>query len=420
MVAMVVEGAHQLAQDTLQIVSAYELRNVYVEQPLLIPSSDDGVEVLLQFAPSTMVRQHAVIHDFSIVSRGPAEQVWLKNCSGRIVTHLEDKDPPAWPGIHEQDHETALHKEGLENAKRTCTKAKKPTNFYVDLLRSGMGYGLSFQNLIQIHCGDQKAYCVARVPDTAAFMPHRTESEHVIHPALLDSFAQMILPALTKPQELLDQALVGSYFENIYIASTICTKPGEELEGYSTAKWLNSRVAEGSVFVADARSKSVQVIIKNMRCVALMPNESSDSDWQVFTETDPKIRKLASQELWKEDVDMLASNAAMELFEYIDIFAHKRPEAKILAVDDEACGLSLAALCALCGGEDRPPRCSSYTLTNGSAQVVDSAKSVLEEWDAKTNFQILDIDKSPAEQGFEKNSYDLLLVNVVSHLWHFN
>ena len=416
LVAMAVQGAHQLAQDSSKMVSAYELRNVYIERALMIPSSDDGIEVLLQFTPSTMAREHTTNHDFSIVSRGPTEHVWAKNCSGQIVTHLEDKDHPVWPGICEQDHELAVHKDRLTSARKTCNKVKKAKSFYHDLEASGMEYGPTFQNLVDIRCGHRKAYCVARIPDTAAVMPHQNESEHVIHPAMLDSLNQMILPALTSPQQPLDQALVGSYFENIYISSAISTRPGEKLEGYSTAQWLSSRTAEGSVFVADARSKQIQVIVKNMRCIALI----DDSDSPSIIKKDPKIRKLTSQQLWKIDVDMLAGNAAIKLSEYIDAFAHKRPEARILAVDDETCGLSLAVLRALCGGEGRLPRCSSYTYTNGLALGVDSARSILAEWDEKVYIQTMNIEESLAEQGFENGSHDLVLVNVVSYLLHFN
>ena len=77
MVSMAVQGAHQLAFDASKIVSAYELRNVYIGRALMIPSSDDGIEVLLQFTPSTTAQQYIVVHDFSIVSRVP------KNTSGQ-------------------------------------------------------------------------------------------------------------------------------------------------------------------------------------------------------------------------------------------------------------------------------------------------------------------------------------------------
>ena len=417
MVAMAVQGAHQLAYDASKIISAYELRNVYVERALMIPSSDDGIEVLLQFTPSTTAQQHTIVHNFSIVSRGPAEHVWAKNCSGQIVTHLEDKSHSGWPGISEQDYTLALHNDGFASARRTCVKVKKPKSFYDDLESCEMEYGPTFQNLVDIRCGDRMAYCVARIPDTAAVMPHQTESEHVIHPALLDSLNQMILPALTKPQIPLEQALVGSYFENIYIANTISAQPGEELEGYSTAKWLNNRMAEGSVFVADPKSKRIQIIVKNMRCVALMPNKDDGP----FTKADyDSISRLTSQQVWKKDVDLLAGTAVMKLSEYVDAFAHKRPEARILAIDDDTCDLSLAVLRALCAGRDKQPRCSSYMYTNRVARSFDSAHSILAEWDSKVFFQPMNIQENLLEQGFESGSYDLVLVGLVSPSWNIS
>lgn len=227
----------------------------------------------------------------------------------------------------------------------------------------------------------------------------------------------MILPALTKPREPIEQALVGPSFENIYIASTISTQPGEELEGYSTAKWLDNRTAEGSVFVADSKSKRIKVIVKNMRCVALMPDKD-DSPFSKAEST--SIRKLTSQQLWKVDVDLLAGNSVMKLSEYIDAFAHKRPEARILALDYDTCGLAPAVLRALCAGRDKQPRCASFTYTNGLARVGDPAYSTLVEHDKKVFFQPINIQENLAEQDFESGSYDLVIVNLVSHLWHIS
>ena len=383
----------------------------------MIPSSDDGVEVLLQFTPIATARQHTIVHDFSIVSRGPAEHTWSRNCPGQIVTHLEDEHRSSWPGISEQDFALALHNDRFASARRTCVKVKKPKSFYHDLESAEMEYGPTFQNLVDIRCGDTKAYCVARIPDTAAVMPHQIESEHVIHPALLDSLNQMILPSLTKSREPLERALVGSYFENIYIASTISAQPGEELEGYSTAKWLDNRTAEGSVFVANSKSKRIQVIVKNMRCVALMP----DKDDGPFSKADyTSMRKLTSQQLWKVDVDLLAGTSVMKLSEHIDAFTYERPEARTLALDDDKCGLGSAVLRALCAGRGKQPRCASFTYTNGLARVGDSAYSTLVEHDKKVFFQPMNIQENLAEQGFESGSYDLVLVSLVSHLWHIS
>lgn len=185
---------------------------------------------------------------------------------------------PGWPGISEQDYLLALHNDRFASARRTCVKVKKPKNFYHDLESAETKYGPTFQNLVDIRCGDKKAYCVAKILDTAAVMPHQTEYEHVIHPALLDSLNQMILPALTKPREPIEQALVGPSFENIYIASTISTQPGEELEGYSTTKWLDSRTAVRSVFVAESNrsvsKSSSRICVALLRCLIRMTAHS--------------------------------------------------------------------------------------------------------------------------------------------------
>ena len=141
-----------------------------------------------------------------------------------------------------------------------------------------------------------------------------------------------------------------------------------------------------------------------------------DKDDGPFTKADyDSISKLTSQQLWKVDVDLLAGTAAMKLSEYINAFAYKRPEARIPAIGDNTCGLSLAVLRALCAGGDKQPRCSSYTYTNGVAQVVDQARSILAEWDSKVFFQPMNIQENLVEQGFDSGSYDLVLIRLVSH-----
>ena len=110
----------------------------------------------------------------------------------------------------------------------------------------------------------------------------------------------------------------------------------------------------------------------------------------------------------------------MKLSEYIDAFAYKRPDARVLALDDDICGLGPAVLRALCAGRDKQPRCASFTYTNGLARVGDSAYSTLVEHDKKVFFQPINIQENLAEQGFESGSYDLVLVSLVSHLWHIS
>lgn len=141
-----------------------------------------------------------------------------------------------------------------------------------------------------------------------------------------------------------------------------------------------------------------------------------DKDDGPFSKADSNsIRKLTSQQLWKVDVDLLAGTSVMKLSEYIDAFAHKRPEARILALDDDTCGLGPAVLRALCAGRDEQPRCASFTYAIGLARVGDSAYSTLVECD-KVIFQPMNIQENLAEQGFESGSYDLVLVSLVSHL----
>lgn len=58
---------------------------------------------------------------------------------------------------------------------------------------------------------------------------------------------------------------------------------------------------------------------------------------------------------------------------------------------------------------------SSYTYTDISPGFFDKAGTVFEDYNEKMIFKTLDIERSPAEQGFEPHSYDIIIANNVLH-----
>ncbi|KAF4766473.1 hypothetical protein HAV15_010469 [Penicillium sp. str.  len=58
---------------------------------------------------------------------------------------------------------------------------------------------------------------------------------------------------------------------------------------------------------------------------------------------------------------------------------------------------------------------NSYTCTDISADVIGKAREQLSEFDGLMQFEALDINRSPAEQGFKPHSYDLIIASDVLH-----
>lgn len=108
---------------------------------------------------------------------------------------------------------------------------------------------------------------------------------------------------------------------------------------------------------------------------------------------------------------------------YADLMAHKNPNMKILEIGAGTASATLPVLEKLSGrgGKGKTmgePRFASYTFTDISVGYFEKAKEKLAYWQSFMDFALLNIEESPAEQGFEEGSYDLIIASNVLHATH--
>lgn len=105
-----------------------------------------------------------------------------------------------------------------------------------------------------------------------------------------------------------------------------------------------------------------------------------------------------------------------QLCSYMKLLAHKKPTMKILEIGGGTGGVSLPILEALSGGCDgSAPRLENYTFTDISSGYFEKAAAKLAPWAPFMEFQRLNIEEDPADQGFEAGSYDLIIASNVLH-----
>lgn len=93
--------------------------------------------------------------------------------------------------------------------------------------------------------------------------------------------------------------------------------------------------------------------------------------------------------------------------------AHKQPTLRVVEIGAGTASSTLPMLQALSPNGTDSPLFSSWTFTDISAGWFDNAQTVLGNWAARVEYKVLDIDRDPLEQGFEADSYDVVLaVNV--------
>lgn len=404
---MAVEGAKQLAEDEGLHVLGYELRDVHFQQPLMIPPEEDGVEVVMQFRTSmpNSSESSLVMYAFVIDSLAPGQKEWRRNCMGRIVTHIHVNEA-SFTRSHGQ------YRDSYESITAACEYENSPNTFYLELANVGMAYGATLQNLVRISVAKEQASCTVRVPNTAATMPENLEYTHAIHPALLESLTHMMIPALTGPKAVLKETLVPKFVDSVYISNNITSKPGDELQGYATAKWQNSSLAEGDIVALDPQKTEPLVIMTKIQCETLPTWDVGKNEWQPTIETSTKYRKLCSQMTWKIDPESFRPSESIDLAHYFECLFHKNPSFKILQVGGDPADVTSALLRVASRDDSHAPLFSSLVYTAASAKAIADAGVVLAKWSTRVQFEILNIEEDLAEQNFEHGTIDLVIADA--------
>ncbi|KAI5784766.1 hypothetical protein EDC01DRAFT_208974 [Geopyxis carbonaria] len=134
------------------------------------------------------------------------------------------------------------------------------------------------------------------------------------------------------------------------------------------------------------------------------------------------IDVLMRDDLWtKFYVDSLCHRGAnRQIHRAIELLSHKNPALKILEIGAGSGGATSIALSALSASDNSAfPKFSKYVFTDLSRGYFPAAQARFESYPHANNieYEVLDIEKSPLEQGFS-GEFDLIIASNVLHATH--
>jgi non-ribosomal peptide synthetase component F/SAM-dependent methyltransferase/NADP-dependent 3-hydroxy acid dehydrogenase YdfG len=101
--------------------------------------------------------------------------------------------------------------------------------------------------------------------------------------------------------------------------------------------------------------------------------------------------------------------ANRHLASLVSRFSHRYPHIKVLEIGAGTGGATAHVLKAL------SPQLESYTYTDISPGFFENARSLFHEYLPKMSFKTLDVERDPMDQGYEEESYDLIIASNVLH-----
>lgn len=100
---------------------------------------------------------------------------------------------------------------------------------------------------------------------------------------------------------------------------------------------------------------------------------------------------------------------------YVDKLAHENPRMRILEIGAGTGGMTGPILNSLKGTFGKPPRFRHYEFTDMSSGFFAKAKDYWKEWGDLISYSKLNIENDPNTQGYESESFDLVIAGNVLH-----
>ncbi|KAM0333322.1 hypothetical protein ACHAQA_001983 [Verticillium albo-atrum] len=317
-ISMAIEAAMHLEEaPAARMIFA---KDIMVKNALLLPNSDDGVEILLELKPvtSSAKDKSETWHEFAVYSYDENDNC-TEHCCGLIS--IEKGAPQALP------NGTAG---AIDIGKwRTQTNRSVPcTQFYKRMAELGLEYGEKFRLLSGL-VESGPGFAVSDLVFDPNVLPLEVGDETIIHPTLLDAFFHTIFHAiescLGRP---LDEPYVPSFFRTLKISGRFCewTK-SSETKNFSVASFSKTpspRVAINDMVMQDEAGQLLMEI-GGLEVTALGREQPEGAD----------ARTLFYSQRWQPCFDLLPDTTDHSLAEIVDIFAHQYPNSRILHVTSD-------------------------------------------------------------------------------------
>ncbi|TVY81512.1 Reducing polyketide synthase FUB1 [Lachnellula suecica] len=414
MLVMAIEGCRQLAERSNpgKPIKGFRFREVTFHAALRVPDDAMGVESHVYLRPvkqAALETKASPWREFQICTAQENDE-WREHCRGQVLVEYDEAKTIVDGGREDQLlHEKSI--ECIEEARQKCTTQVATKTMYETWNDLGLAFGPTFQTVsdafVDHESGKSFAKVNSTIPILKKLMPHEYVQPHLIHPTTLDGVLQVCLaPLISNPAQQQQNAIVITFVDELWVSGSHHSD-----DGYLVSADTDSHGRKEHKMICtavDPNTKQPMVLVNGLIVTEVDGYHDSSEK-----EDDPKNRAWNID--WKPDPELLSLDEAEKAFgaeggllKYLDALTHKNPAMKMIELGAGS-GSTTESLLSTLG-----QRYLQYDFTDTSDASFDKQRESFA--DDRVHFQVLDVQKDPATQGFELGTYDIVLAIAGTHL----
>ncbi|KAB8221883.1 hypothetical protein BDV33DRAFT_229960 [Aspergillus novoparasiticus] len=272
-------------------ISGYQIRDVNVQQALVIPDTAEGIEIQTALRP---VSDKAIglqgwkeFEVFSITS----ENRWMRHAQGLIMVESNNVQKEVSSSEQEIRHARLID----------------ANDMWSTLEPLGIKYGPTFRNIGDIHQSktELRSTSTITVPDTS--VPNDLPRNHIIHPATLDAVAQAAFTALPGVAFHQESSRVFQSIERLWVSSKISRETGQVFKCHTKLDYADVQGIRAGVVLFEQDRPVVEVHGLQLRSLGGNGTQSLQGG-------------LCAKVAWERDIDLnLQSDGASHTGEDADL-----------------------------------------------------------------------------------------------------
>ncbi|CAK7224927.1 Type I Iterative PKS [Sporothrix bragantina] len=367
---MALEASAQRATTQSRIVDSFELRDVSVVKPLIVP--DEDIELTIGLRPHQdggsllpASASEATWNEFRICSYTHAKG-WTEHCIGLVGTKTLEEKANDVDGARQAESAAAAVRYAKLLVGDNST-AVDSTKMYDALNEMGVAFGPTFQGVENCRTTDSASAADLSVVDIAAEMPSHFVASPLLHPAFLESLIEMYWPILGAGHADVRNVYLPSSLERLAVSARaieLSQKTGNLLSAYCTTQDLSQAVAADKsakvtlYATADRDSTESLITLENLT-IAPMIDGSGD-----LGDDANNARELCYKLEWEPVMESLSNGHSADNTGF--------PDAEVVIVHEESNSQSLLAMglaTALEQATSRMPEVGSLHSVNVAGKI---------------------------------------------------